>query len=94
MSKISIKVDRTGAKIKVYLREIVNYPLHSWTEVYTDPDLANKAYEAASAADGIHVHDGGVAYTSDLEMYLINHHCRDLNDYNNTPEQIRAKCGR
>lgn len=94
MSKISIKVDRTGAKIKVYLREVVNYPIHSWIEVYTDEDLANKAYEATSAADEIYVNNAGVAYTSDFEMYLINHHCDNLDDYNNSPEQIRAKCGR
>ena len=81
-------------KIKVYLREIVNYPMCSWTEVYTDPDLADKAYEAASAADELYVHDAGVAYTANLDLYLMLNNCRDLGDYNNTPEQIRAKCGR
>lgn len=81
-------------KIKVYLREIVNYPVLRWTEVYTDEDLANKAYDAASAADEIYVHDAGIDYAYDLDMYLILHHCDNLGDYNNTPEQIRAKCGR
>lgn len=82
------------SKIKVYLREIVNYPIHSWTEIYTDVDLANKAYDAASAADGIYVNDGGIAYTTNLDLYLMLNNCRDLGDYNNSPEQIRAKCGR
>lgn len=74
----------------IYKREIVHYPFTSWTEYYTDEELANKAYEAADASMELYVHDAGTEETDNLEVYLydrIAYH----NDYNNSPEQIRSK---
>ena len=78
--------------MKIYKREIVHYPYRSWTEYYTNKELADKAYEAADASKELYVHDAGTAETDDLELYLYDRISND-HDYNNSPEQIRLKVG-
>lgn len=76
----------------VYKREIVNYPMGSWIEYFTDEELANKAFDAADAIKQIYVHDAGSDETDDLELYLMMHHAASCKEYNFTAEQITSKC--
>ena len=78
--------------MKVYKREVVHYPFCSWMEYYTSKELADKAYNATDASNELYVSDGGTSETEDLEIYLYDR-ISNSHDYNNSPEQIRAKIG-
>ena len=76
----------------IYKIEVVLYPYRSWIEYYTDKELADKAHEAADASQELYIHDAGTSKTNDLELYLYDK-ISFAHDYNNTPQQIRAKAG-
>lgn len=78
--------------MKIYKREIVHYPYRSWTEYYTNKELADKAYEVADASKELYVHDAGTTETDDLELYFYSRISNE-HDCNNSPEQIRSKIG-
>ena len=76
--------------MKIYKRDVVHFPFRSWTEYYTDKDLAEKAFDATDASNDFYVTDGGTSETDDIALYLYGR-ISNCNDYNNTAEQIRAK---
>lgn len=78
------------SRIKIYKREIVHYPYNTWTEYYTNKELADKAFEAADPSIGLYVNDDEVTETRDVDLYFYRH-ISCIDDYNNSPDIIRKK---
>jgi len=76
--------------MKIYIREIIVYPLCSWKEYYDNEEKANEAYKVCDPAHGIYVNDEETVNTSDKEMFMLKY-CSDKNDFNNSYEKIRSK---
>lgn len=73
--------------IKLYKREFVCYPYHSFTMYYDTEEAANKAYECNDPSKEIYVNDAGVTVIDkDTMIYMIG----GIDYFNKSPEWINA----
>jgi hypothetical protein len=76
--------------MKIYVREVVVYPIRSWKEYYTSEEKANELYSIRHPSKGIYVNDDGTRQTRDLDLFKRTY-CNNINDIDNTPEEVKNK---